>query len=151
MDRSEIPELTAAKFPRSGARFFFLLTLTLLFAPPLFFSSSAFGTTDTAPKVTATGLYFGYIVDLQPDGISLTVMPIDRKLPRQRFYLDNQTLFRVDGKRATFHDLYRNDKVAIRFFAEGRVAVADEVFVVFGEFKNEDYVSARKKKKGKGK
>lgn len=105
--------------------------------------TSAFSA-ESAPRVTSAGTYYGHIVDIEPDGVSITVKPIDPKLPRQRFYLDKQTKFRVDGKVSKFQNIFRNDKVAVRFFAEEKVALADEVFVVFGEFKPEDYKPKRR-------
>lgn len=100
------------------------------------------------------GLFYGSLYFIHPEKISIVVKPRpDNQLNRlpntvHRFYLDKYTRYFVDSERASAEDLVPGDKVAVRYWAEGRLAVADKVYVVFGEFDPRDY--RRKIRRGRG-
>lgn len=98
------------------------------------------------PRTTA-GIYFGNISYFSAPRLVLTVDPIDVRLPRKTFFLDEQTKYKLDDKRAKLEDLRPGDKVAVRYFAEENLAVADEIFIVMGEFEPSKYRSKEKKKR----
>ncbi len=56
----------------------------------------------------------------------------------------------VEGKanKRGVEDLVEGQKVAIRYFSRTKTAIADEVFVVIGEFKPEVYEKRRGARKG---
>lgn len=95
---------------------------------------------------TTAGIYFGNISYLSVSRLVLTVDPIDVRLPRKTFFLDEQTKYKLEFKRAKINDLRPGDKVAVRYFAEENLAVAEEVFIVLGEFEPAKYRSKEKKK-----
>ena len=101
-----------------------------------------------AEEPARSGIFYGFVRYM--DREQLVVTPIDKKLSPRRFYLDAQTGYLVKGKKKSWENVYLGDKVAVSYFALGRTAIADQVFVVFGEFKPDDYV-AKPKAAGKGK
>ena len=109
--------------------------------------------TDARPDYSA-GLYFGHVLAIVP-GKTVFVKPTDRSSSRRIFYLDSKSKITkfVEGKRkrAEDYELHEGRKIAVRYFADKTIAVADEVFLVDGEFKPAMYSQARpKRKKGEG-
>lgn len=104
-------------------------------------------------ELSYSGLYYGHLIDIRPDRSAVTVIPIDKSIHRQRFYVDKKTIVVVNGKRSAFTNLYYGDKVAVRYFATDKTAVADAIFVVFGDFVPKDYLPKKNirvvKKEGK--
>ena len=114
-------------------------------APEAFTSEPTFdlgeGSTFSLTKRPATrGLYLGKIWNIHPEKIAITVRPETPNSPRKRFYLDTKTRFISERKPTNFAALALGHKVAIRYFSEKGVAVADTIFLVDGEFKKEDYL-----------
>ena len=85
------------------------------------------------------GIYYGNIINLDDKSLSITVKGIEPSKGRELFYLDKKTRVQVGKKKSKFESLYFGDKVAVRFFGEGRVSLADAIFVVFGPFQPKDY------------
>jgi hypothetical protein len=108
------------------------------------------------PKTEETqynaGLFFGHVLAIDPAGRSVFVKPIERHYSRKDFYLDNKTRYTsfVDGKRKKrkLQDLLEGQKVAIRYFANEHLAVADEIFFVTGEFEPAAYEKQKVRKVG---
>ena len=92
-----------------------------------------------------SGLYYGYILAVDPKKKFIFVMPYEEDLPRRRFYLDSRTIYRRDGKKAKLSDLEIGTRVALRFFARNDLALADGVFIVDGDYDSTQYkMPARK-------
>lgn len=96
------------------------------------------------------GVFFGHILYVDPHERFIFARPTDPKYSRQSFYLDAATLFTrmEEGKAKAISkaDLVDGDKVAIRYFARNELSLADEVFVVVGQFQPEVYQRRRGKK-----
>lgn len=90
-------------------------------------------------KPSYSGIYYGNIINLDDKSLSITVQGVEPSKGRELFYLDKRTRIQVGKKKAKFDSLYFGDKVAVRFFGEGQVSLADAIFVVFGPFKPKDY------------
>jgi hypothetical protein len=105
-------------------------------------------------KVYSSGIFYGHISFLDPQQQAIVVTPIDKSLPRYQFHLDRKTVFRIEKKKVPYSKLALGNKVAVRYFAENRRAIADEVFVVAGEFVPKDYLKKikvkTKKEEGEG-
>lgn len=88
--------------------------------------------------IFSSGVFFGHIVFIDSGGRFLFIGPTNREFSRKYFYLDQKTryTFVIEGRRKkrSFDDLIEGQRVAVRYFSRDRLAVADEVFVVFGEF-----------------
>ncbi len=112
-----------------------LLLLQAVFIPPLSHAIPP----PPAVQETTVGIYFGFIHVIDTDQKILMVVPIDSRLPRKTFYLDNQTLYQEDKKKIAKTKFHRGQKVAVRYFAEGMTAIADVVFLVSGEFEPRKY------------
>lgn len=97
-----------------------------------------------------SGVFFGHIIYLDPEDRFIFAKPTDPKYPRSNFYLDPSTKISLDDgqqfKNAAPEDLVEGKKIAVRFFSQDRLMVADEVFLVPGEFRPEEYLKARRKK-----
>lgn len=115
--------------------------------------NSEAGAEDTKKKKAklSAGIFYGWITDINLVQSTVTVKPIDQRIQRRHFYVDSKTRYRVDGKRKVFEDIYVGDKVAVRFFAEDRLSLAEEIFVVFGEFNPDDYKPKVRRGAGHGK
>ena len=110
-------------------------------------SSSVAAKKDSSDKNYTSGIFEGYVIYLAPDLTYLSAISRDEKRSRREFYLDKKTVYRVDGLRKTSKDIYLRDKVVIRYFGEDRVAVADEIFVIFGAFEEAQELLKKNKKK----
>jgi hypothetical protein len=88
---------------------------------------------------TTVGVYYGWLRDIDLDRGIVLVIPILRDENRKIFYLDGQTRYNIPNTENKVENINQGDKVAIRYFAEGRTAIADVIFVVEGEFKPELY------------
>ena len=95
-------------------------------------------------KTTYTGILYGYIHDVRPDFSAITVKPEGGAKRRYRIHLDPKTIVYVDKKRKKSSDLFLGDKVAVRYFGQEVIRVADAVYVIFGEFVPKDYVKKKK-------
>ncbi len=84
------------------------------------------------------GLYYGHIVAIDSKGDYIFVKPTERSSPRRYFYLDKKSRYTMisEGirKRKSFADLIEGQRVVVRYFAQGELAVADELLLVSGEF-----------------
>jgi hypothetical protein len=167
MDRSKVSRLTVAYDIFRCAPLVLMLVLLLGSAatvcaedPEATESAENAAAGDTAEKEKeakepnySAGLFFGHILSINPDR-SVFIKPSDRASARKTFYFDAKSRFSkfVEGKkkRAKPFELIEGSKAAVRFFADGGFAIADEVFLVEGEFKPELYSSRRKGSKKKG-
>lgn len=95
----------------------------------------------------SAGVFFGHIITIDSDQRFVFVRPTNRSYARKHFYLDSKTLytFMEEGKsrKKRLKDLVEGQKVAVRYFSRKNTAIADEVFVVIGEFKPEVYEKRR--------
>ncbi len=98
----------------------------------------------------SSGLYFGHVLFIQA-GRYIFVRPTDSEYSRKTFYLDSLTRYSkfIDGlrKRARSAELVEGQKVAVRYFAGEKFAVADEIFLVDGEFEPNKYGKAKRRSK----
>jgi len=108
--------------------------------------SSAANSSKLTTAETTGGVFYGNLIFIHPQKFSLIVRPISGD-NKKMFFVDRSSKFTVDGKRRDIDWIERGDKVAVRYFAEGNIAVVEELFVVFGEFIPEDYIVKKKKKK----
>ncbi len=130
-------------------RCFFCLTILLFIVQLLARESSGEGEKERhEPPMTTAGLFYGYLIQVDPNRAHVVVHPADERLPRKKFIIDRQTLFRFHGKRANYDQLQPGQKVAVRFFAEGALAIAEEIFVVVGEFVPHQYRERKKRAVG---
>ena len=97
------------------------------------------------------GIFYGEIASVDPDGSSIFVVPIDKHYSRKVFYIDKFTDYFIDGEPDELDSLHISQRVAVRFFGEQTIRVAEAVYVVSGEFNPEDYQSAKKKKRAEKK
>jgi hypothetical protein len=114
------------------------LFISGLFFLPFFFVSPPVLAEETSPQ-TVAGVSYGWILELSRD--SLLIKPLDRTLSTRRFFVDSATEYYVNSRQKSYADLYFGDKVAVSFFGDGKVFVADRVFVVFGEFDPQGYLT----------
>lgn len=147
----------------TSPRYFFFLSLVLTVGLLSCFSDSSLAQSEQPKpeqpkkidriseewKGERSGFFYGHIVDIDERWYSITVKPIDPKFRRKRFYLDKQTKYFNDTKKTNFSDVYLGDKVAVRFLAEGYIALAEAVYVVPGEFMDESYYVESKGRRGK--
>lgn len=68
------------------------------------------------------------------------VEPIDPSFARTIFYVDTMTSYVKDDYAAKLDELKEDDSVAVRYIAYGDLNLAEEVFVVEGEFKESEYL-----------
>ncbi len=113
--------------------------------------SSAVSPSKSATAETIAGVFYGNLIFIHPQKFSLIVRPIGGNNKKKMFFVDRSSKFTVDGVRRDIDWIERGDKVAVRYFAEGNMAVVEELYVVFGDFVPEDYVVKKKKKKKAGK
>ena len=92
------------------------------------------------------GIFYGQISSVDPEGSSIFVVPLDKHYSRKIFYIDKFTDYFIDGEPDELESLHINQRVAVRFFGEQAVRVAEAVYVVSGEFNPEDYRPVKKKK-----
>ena len=94
-------------------------------------------------NISTSGIYFGHIVEISPDGKSILVKPASPDYPRQYFYLDRHTEYTsaAEGKRKkkAVTDLAEGQRVVVRAIAQNHLAVADEVFIITGAFSKAEY------------
>jgi len=88
------------------------------------------------------GIFYGTLASTDQASRFIFVEPIDSRLPRTIFYVDVLTSYVVGGYRAKLSELKLDDKLAVRYLRYGDLKVAEEVFVVEGEF-DEDYYRRR--------
>lgn len=102
--------------------------------------------TPLAKRPPTRGLFYGYVWDLHDASKSFVVKPINKRLPNKRFYADSKTTYRQEKKKVGLKDVYIGDKVAVRYFTNQGLAVADALFVVEGKFgPTADYLPKKKK------
>ena len=109
--------------------------------------SSAAGPSKLTTAETTGGVFYGNLIFIHPQKFSLIVRPLGGDNKKKMFFVDRSSKFTVDGMRRDIDWIERGDKVAVRYFAEGNIAVVEELFVVFGEFIPEDYIVKKKKRK----
>lgn len=106
----------------------------------------------------SAGIFMGHLLHIDPQGQSIFVKPIKQDKPRRTFYLSDKTIFtEIESgdkrKKRRLENFIEGQKVAVRYISEGQTFVADEVFLVKGEFQPKEYEKIRKKasskKKGK--
>jgi hypothetical protein len=68
------------------------------------------------------------------------VEPMDPSFARTIFYVDAMTSYVKNDYAVKLKELQEDDKVAVRYIAYGDLNLAEEVFVVAGEFKEADYL-----------
>ena len=96
------------------------------------------------------GIFYGEIASVDPEHSSIFVLPINKHYPRKIFYVDKFTDYFTDGEPDELDSLRLRQRVAVRYFGDLSVRVAEAVYVVSQEFNPEDYKPV-KKKKGKEK
>jgi hypothetical protein len=107
---------------------------------------------DKPKELTVGGIFYGEIASVDAEKNSIFILPLDRRHnSRKTFYLDRFTEYYVDGELDELDSLHIKQKVAVRFFGEPNLRVADAVYVVSGEFNPDDYRPTKKKKKAKEK
>ena len=100
-----------------------------------------------AKRPATRGLFYGHVWFIDDNLVSFTVKPTDHALPRRRFYLDSKTTVKMGKKNVGRDGLYLGDKVAVRYFSNQGIFVADAVFIVEGEFVPADYLPKKPKPK----
>lgn len=96
------------------------------------------------------GIFYGEIASVDISRNSIFVLPLDKHhYPRKIFYIDKYTDYFVDGEPGELDSLRIKQRVAIRYFGEPALRMADAVYVVSGEFVPDDYKPAKNKKKTK--
>jgi hypothetical protein len=108
--------------------------------------------TKEQPKepVQISGVYYGYIQEINPQRHFLFISPIDPALPRKMFFFDAKTIVTEDKIDKEFSVLKQGHKVAVLYFGQDDLFVAEQVFIVTGEFEPKEYRRVRRKK-GKSK
>ncbi len=87
------------------------------------------------------GLFYGTLISKDDIGFRISVMGLPPSAGRRVFYLDQATKYYGEKKkRISLKKFDPSTKVAVRFFAEGNLAVAKHLFLVEGEFVPKDYV-----------
>ena len=89
-------------------------------------------------KEYSEGICYGHIIGLDARRGYIFVKPSVSRYPRRYFYLDKKTAYTIvqEGirKKQKFENLVEGQRVVVRYFAQGGLALAEEVFVVAGEF-----------------
>lgn len=163
MDRSKISRLSESTTWRRDFFALFLLSLWLLSCAPFVSAqeegiTEGFGSEKKEPEplnrtlTNSSGLYFGHVLFIQPKRY-IFVRPTDSEYARKTFYLDSRSRYSkfVDGlrKRARSEELVEGQKVAVRYFSGESFAVADEVFLVNGEFEPSKYGKSKRRSRRK--
>ena len=99
---------------------------------------------------TVQGVFYGYVSFIHPKGISMVVIPQYQEYSRRTFMLDNETIYRVDKTKFSKNPLVPGDKVAVRYWGEPPLYLADTVFAVSGDFEPAKYIKRPKAKKTEG-
>ena len=101
--------------------------------------------------VMTQGIYLGYLIYFDPSARYMFMLPEDKYVPRQSFFYDKKTRFsrfeRKRRRRAKPSRIVEGQKLAVRYFSMDGVAVAEEVFIVDGEFNPYQYLKRKKHKK----
>ena len=134
----------------------FLALSAFLLALPLAASAQS-ETTETEkekPKkeevkpIARQGVLMGHLTLIHPEKTSIVVRREDTRV-RLTFLLDRRTKYRLKRRRKRVDILDVGQKVAVRYFGENHFLIAEEVYVVEGEFQPADYTGKKKKKKRK--
>ena len=90
----------------------------------------------------STGLFYGNYLAVDDADFRIIVQGLPPNQGQKTFYLDKATRFYLEKKkRGTLKDFPIGSRVAVRYFAESRIAVAKHVFLVVNEFfQAKDYV-----------
>lgn len=130
MDRSKFKKITA---------------IAMLSVVAMFSVVSICAAETKAEKVkkrpTATiAVFYGKLAMKDSRSRFIYVEPIDPSFARTIFYVDAMTSYVKDDYAVKFEELQDDDKVAVRYIAYGDLNLAEEVFVVDGEFKEVEYL-----------
>lgn len=104
------------------------------------------------PELLA-GILYGHLayVSEDPKRLGVIILPLNEDQVRQSFVVDEKTEFKIDGKKAKLADIHVGQKVALRYFSENRIAIAEAIFVEHGDFRPEQYIHKKKGAGGGGK
>ena len=110
---------------------------------------------DPARQGFSGGLFFGHILFVDPEKKYVFIKPSDRHYPRKLFYLDRRTKVYLTGegkrRKATVEELREGSKTALRYFSRDTLAVADDIYLVSGDFEPRLYqkqLAVKKKTEG---
>lgn len=108
------------------------------------------------PSVFGSGMAYGNILLMRKfdeDTGFLFVLGNQRSLPRRSYYLDKKTKFyKVEDRERTNitrAELVDGERVVVSYIFQDRTYLADEVFMVIGDFHPPDYLPRSKKKRRK--
>lgn len=86
--------------------------------------------TANTPSNEHIGLFIGSLVLIDQTQSSIFVKPIGRSGPQKRFYYDHKTVFLSNSKAISLSELPLGARVALKYFGEGIIFVADTVNVI---------------------
>ncbi len=95
------------------------------------------------------GIFYGKVAYIDTEKRFIFVKPLDSQLSRKTFYIDPNTGIIKDGYTVTFDELPIDQKIALRYFGRELLWVADEIFVVNGEFEPSRYGKMKRRRKKK--
>jgi hypothetical protein len=106
------------------------------------------------PSVFGSGTSYGNLLTiekLKDDRGFLFVFASDPRIPRRSYYFDKRTKFyKVEERersKITLDELVEGERVAISYIFQDHTYLADEVFLVIGEFHPQDYLPRSKRKR----
>ena len=94
--------------------------------------------------VVSTGIYYGFVEEIDAKKRAIFVRPAQRGFSRKLFYYDADTNVFLGERLSKVTKIEPSHKVAVKYFASDAIAIADEIFVVFGEFNPRLYKKKRK-------
>lgn len=117
----------------------FASALLLLCSLCLLGNAPAWAEEETAGREHYRGVFCGEILRVDKDLKAVFVQGEEKRLGRRHFFTYAETQYWDERKRSAFDKLMEGSTVGVRYFAEGDVRVADDIFIVQGKCEPQRY------------